>query len=56
MDTTTISTTNPANGTITTITVIHHHHFHYWWFVLAIIAVALICSGLRMIFWSKDSN
>jgi hypothetical protein len=56
MDTTVISTTNPTTGTITTITTIHQHHFHYWWFILGIVAFALICSGLRAIFWSKDST
>ncbi|MGO9244517.1 MAG: hypothetical protein ACLPT4_10340 [Verrucomicrobiia bacterium] len=54
MNTTVIATTNPATGTITTTTVIHH--FHYWLFILAILAVALVCSGLRALFWNKDSN
>jgi hypothetical protein len=54
MNTTVITTTNPATGTITTTTIIHH--FHYWLFILAILAVALICSGLRALFWNKDSN
>jgi hypothetical protein len=54
MNTTVITTTNPATGAITTTTVIHH--FHYWLFILAILAVALICSGLRALFWNKDSN
>jgi hypothetical protein len=56
MNTTVISTTNPATGIITRTTIIHHHQFHYWLFVLAILAIALICSGLRSIFWSKNSN
>jgi endoglucanase Acf2 len=56
MNTTVIATTNPATGTITTITIVHQHHFHYGWFVLAVLAVALICSGLRALFWNKDSN
>jgi tellurite resistance protein TehA-like permease len=56
MNTTVIATTNPATGTITQTTIIHHFHFHYGWFVLAILATALICSGLRAIFRNKDSN
>jgi endoglucanase Acf2 len=54
MNTTVIAATNPATGTITTTTIIHH--FHYGWLILAVLAMALICSGLRAIFWNKDSN
>jgi hypothetical protein len=51
-----ISTTNSTTGIITTTTVIPHNHFHYGWLLLAILALALICSGLRGIFWNRDSN
>jgi hypothetical protein len=51
-----ISITNPATGAITRITVIHHVHFHWGLFLLAIVATALIVAGLRMLFWTKDSN
>ena len=54
MNTTVIATTNPATGTITTITVIHH--YHYGWLILAIVAMALVCAGLRALFWNKNSN
>lgn len=56
MNTTVTVTTNPATGVITRTTIIHHVHFHYGWLLLAILAMALICSGLRLIFWNKDSN
>ncbi|MGD1018195.1 MAG: hypothetical protein ABSA12_02635 [Verrucomicrobiia bacterium] len=56
MNTTVIATTNPATGTITTTTIIHHSHFHYGWLLLALLATALISSGLRALFWNKDSN
>ena len=49
MNTTVITTTNPATGTITQTTIIHHYQFG--WLILALIGVALICSGLRAIFW-----
>jgi hypothetical protein len=58
--TTTVTTnTNPDTGAITMITktaVVSHAHFHYGLLLLAIIASALIACGLRMLFWSKDSN
>lgn len=54
MNTTVTATTNPATGTITQTVVIHH--FHYGLLVLAILATALICVGLRAIFWNKNSN
>ncbi|HTS17303.1 MAG TPA: hypothetical protein VMP11_07010 [Verrucomicrobiae bacterium] len=54
MNATIITTTNPATGAISRTTVIHH--FHVGLFLLAILATALICAGLRMIFWNKDSN
>ncbi len=59
MNPTVISTTNPATGVITTTTIISHspaQHFHYGWLALALLALALICSGLRGIFWHKNSN
>jgi hypothetical protein len=54
MNATVTSITNPAAGTITTVTVIHH--YHYGWLVLAILAMAFLCAGLRALFWNKDSN
>jgi hypothetical protein len=54
MNTTVMTTTNSVTGVITTTTVIHH--YHYGWLVLAILAMALVCAGLRAIFWNKDSN
>jgi len=54
MNTTVTVTTNPVTGIITRTTIVHH--FHYGWLILTIIAVALICSGLRIIFWNKNSN
>ena len=56
MGPTVISTTNPATGVITTTTILHPNHFHYGWLLLALLALALICSGLRAIFWNKNSN
>jgi len=56
MSPTVISTTNPATGVITTTTIISHSHFHYGPLLLALLALALICSGLRGIFWNKNSN
>jgi hypothetical protein len=52
----TISITNAATGAITRITVIHHAHFRVGLFLLALLAFALITIGLRMLFWTKDSN
>ncbi len=52
----TIIITNAATGAITRITVIHHVHFHPGLFLLAMVATALIVAGLRMLFWTKDSN
>ncbi|HVM62810.1 MAG TPA: hypothetical protein VMV72_18260 [Verrucomicrobiae bacterium] len=54
MNATVISSTNPVTGTISRTTIIHH--FHYGWFLLALLATALICAGLRALFWQKDSN
>ena len=54
MNTTVIATTNPATGIITQTTIIHH--FHYGLLLLAILATALICAGLRAVFWNKNSN
>ncbi len=56
MGPTVTSTTNPATGVITTTTILHPNHFHYGWLLLALLALALICSGLRAIFWNKNSN
>jgi len=56
MNTTVIIDTNPVTGTITTTTIIHHDNFHYGWLLLALLALALIGSGLRAMFWTKDSN
>jgi len=58
---TTIVTTNRNADTgaitmITRTTVFSHTHFHYGLVLLAIGASALIVYGLRMLFWSKDSN
>ena len=54
MNTTVTITTNPATGIIIKTTVIHH--YHYGWLILAVLALALISSGLRSIFWNKNSN
>jgi hypothetical protein len=56
MNTTVIATTNAATGAITRITIVHQHHFHYGLLILALLAVAMICWGLRLIFWNKNSN
>ncbi len=56
MNTTVIATTNSVTGTITQTIIIHQHHFHYGWLLLALLALALISSGLRALFWNKDSN
>ena len=52
----TVSITNAATGAITQVTVIQHSRFHTGLFLLAMVALALIIAGLRMLFWSKDSN
>ena len=54
MNTTVTATTNPVTGAITQTTIIHQ--FHYGLLLLSILATALICVGLRAIFWDKDSN
>jgi hypothetical protein len=56
MTPTVITTTNSATGVITTTTIISHPHFHYGPLLLALVALALIGSGLRAIFWNKSSN
>jgi hypothetical protein len=56
MSPTVITTTNPATGVVTTTTIISQPHFHYRWLFLALLALALICSGLRGIFWDKNSS
>jgi len=54
MYTTVTVATNPATGAITHMTVVHQ--FHYGLLIMAILATALICVGLRAVFWNKDSN
>jgi hypothetical protein len=56
MGPTVTTATNPATGVITTTTIMHPDHFHYGLLALALLALALICSGLRAIFWNKNSN
>jgi len=56
MNPTVISTTNHITGAITTTTIMPHNRFHYSWLFLALLALALICSGLRGIFSNKNSN
>jgi hypothetical protein len=56
MNPTVVSVTNYATGVITTTTIISHNQFHYGWLLLAFLALVLICSGLRGIFWTKNSN
>jgi hypothetical protein len=52
------TSTNGTNGVILRTTVPDSSHLDFSWplLLLALLVLVLIASGLRKVFWDKDSN